>query len=54
MVYSQWLKHPEPSSWIDVMQHAHDTFLGSSRSNAYGEDWHGPAIMPYNLWPEYV
>jgi hypothetical protein len=48
------MKHPEPSSWISVLEHAHDGFIAGKRTNAYGEKWTGPSIMPYNYWPEYV
>lgn len=50
----QWLKHPEPSSWINVMEIAHDAFFAGTRVNPYGESWNGPELMPYNHWPEYV
>ncbi|KAF2837545.1 hypothetical protein M501DRAFT_986354 [Patellaria atrata CBS 101060] len=53
-IHSQWLKHPEPSSWIAVLQQAHDNFLSGGRMNLYGETWNGPTITPYNYWPEYV
>jgi hypothetical protein len=51
---SQWMKHPEPSSWISVLEHAHDGFIAGKRTNPYGEKWTGPSLMPYNYWPEYV
>lgn len=50
----QWLKHPEPSSWISILEHAHDGFFARARTNIYGENWTGPNIMPYNYWPEFV
>lgn len=50
----QWLKHPEPSSWISVLEHAHDGFFARNRTNVYGEKWTGPNLMPYNYWPEFV
>ncbi|KAF1962697.1 hypothetical protein CC80DRAFT_541856 [Byssothecium circinans] len=53
-IHNQWLKHPEPSSWISVLEHAHDGFFAGSRTNAHGEKWTGPSLMPYNYWPEYV
>ncbi|KAK4999774.1 hypothetical protein LTR66_001270 [Elasticomyces elasticus] len=53
-VHNQWLKHPEPSSWLDVIQQAHNGFFARSRTNMYGEKWTGPDIMPYNRWPELV
>ncbi|KAF2396982.1 hypothetical protein EJ06DRAFT_482648 [Trichodelitschia bisporula] len=53
-VHNQWLKHPEPSSWMAVIEHAHDGFFAGQRVNPYGERWRGPALMPYNYWPEYV
>ncbi|KAL5117312.1 hypothetical protein ACEQ8H_004757 [Pleosporales sp. CAS-2024a] len=53
-IHNQWLKHPEPSSWISVLEHAQDGFFAGSRVNPYGEKWTGPDIMPYNHWPELV
>ncbi|KAL1615252.1 hypothetical protein SLS54_009183 [Diplodia seriata] len=50
----QWLKHPEPSSWINIMEIAHDGFFAGMRTNPYGESWDGPDLMPYNYWPEFV
>ncbi|KAF1911976.1 hypothetical protein BDU57DRAFT_459943 [Ampelomyces quisqualis] len=47
-------QHPEPSSWISVLEHAQDGFFAGSRVNVYGENWTGPALMPYNHWPELV
>lgn len=51
---SQWLKHPEPSSWISVLEHAQDGYFARSRVNPYGESWTGPDLAPYNHWPELV
>ncbi|KAF2275390.1 uncharacterized protein EI97DRAFT_73568 [Westerdykella ornata] len=53
-IHNQWLKHPEPSSWISVLEHAHDGFFAGTRTNPYGEKWTGPNLMPYNYWPEFV
>ncbi|EKG11445.1 hypothetical protein MPH_11460 [Macrophomina phaseolina MS6] len=53
-IHNQWLKHPEPSSWINVMEIAHDAFFAGTRPNPYGETWGGPDLMPYNYWPEFV
>ncbi|KAF2092536.1 hypothetical protein NA57DRAFT_62404 [Rhizodiscina lignyota] len=53
-VHNQWSKHPEPSSWMSVIEHAHDAFFAGQRSNMYGEKWDGPSLMPYNYWPEFV
>ncbi|KAF2713745.1 hypothetical protein K504DRAFT_498541 [Pleomassaria siparia CBS 279.74] len=53
-IHNQWLKHPEPSSWISVLEHAHDGFFAGARTNVYGEKWTGPSLMPYNYWPEFV
>ncbi|KAK0647292.1 hypothetical protein DIS24_g7867 [Lasiodiplodia hormozganensis] len=53
-IHNQWLKHPEPSSWINIMEIAHDGFFAGMRQNPYGESWNGPDLMPYNYWPEYV
>jgi hypothetical protein len=50
----QWLKHPEPSSWLSVIEHAHDGFFAGQRKNMYGEVWNGPPLLPYNYWPEFV
>ncbi|KAL1297829.1 hypothetical protein AAFC00_006358 [Neodothiora populina] len=51
-VHNQWLKHPEPSSWLDVMQSAHDGFLAGKRVNVYGETWKGPKVARYNEWAD--
>ena len=48
------MKHPEPSSWFAVIEHAHDDFFAAKRANMYGEKWDGPALTPYNYWPEFV
>jgi hypothetical protein len=48
------MKHPEPSSWMSVIEHAHDGFFTGERTNMYGERWTGPPLMPYNYWPEFV
>lgn len=53
-IHNQWMKHPEPSSWLSVVEHAHDGFFAGQRTNMYGEYWTGPQLMPYNFWPEYV
>ena len=53
-VHNQWTKHPEPSSWFDVLERAHDGFFHGSRSNPYGEKWAGPSVLPYNKWPDMV
>jgi hypothetical protein len=53
-IHNQWLKHPEPSSWLSVLEHAHDGFFAGTRTNVYGEKWTGPNLMPYNYWPEFV
>ena len=50
----QWLKHPEPSSWLSVLEHAQDGYFAGSRMNPYGEKWTGPELAPYNHWPELV
>jgi hypothetical protein len=48
------MKHPEPSSWMSIIEHAHDGFFAGQRQNMYGERWNGPSLMPYNFWPEFV
>lgn len=53
-IHNQWLKHPEPSSWVDVLQKAHDGFFDRRRTNPYGERWHGPVLARYDRWPEYM
>ncbi|KAF2224533.1 hypothetical protein BDZ85DRAFT_281116 [Elsinoe ampelina] len=53
-VHNQWLKHPEPSSWLAVMQAAHDGFFRGERVNPYGEKWTGPELQGYNYWVENV
>ncbi|TKA49285.1 hypothetical protein B0A49_13141 [Cryomyces minteri] len=53
-VHNQWLKHPEPSSWFDVLERAHGGFFACRRVNPYGEKWGGPDVVGYNKWPELV
>ncbi|KAI9890503.1 MAG: hypothetical protein M1814_003842 [Vezdaea aestivalis] len=53
-IHNQWIKHPEPSSWFDVIEQAQDGFFDGSRTNPYGEHWHGPPLQRYNRWPEYT
>lgn len=53
-IHNQWLKHPEPSSWLSVLEQAQDGFFARKRTNPYGEKWTGPDLMPYNYWPEFV
>ncbi|PVI00826.1 hypothetical protein DM02DRAFT_373859 [Periconia macrospinosa] len=53
-IHNQWMKHPEPSSWIAILEQAHDDFFARTRTNAHGEKWAGPSLMPYNYWPEFV
>ena len=53
-VMIKWLKHPEPSSWISILEHAQDGFFARERTNPYGEKWTGPNLAPYNYWPEFV
>ncbi|KAF2009571.1 hypothetical protein BU24DRAFT_78349 [Aaosphaeria arxii CBS 175.79] len=53
-IHNQWLKHPEPSSWISILEHAHDGFFAGTRTNIYGEKWTGMDLAPYNHWPEFV
>lgn len=53
-IHNQWLKHPEPSSWFSIIEHAQDQFFANQKTNPYGETWEGPNVMPYNYWPEYV
>jgi len=50
----QWLKNPEPSSWLNVIQRAQDGFFSSGRANPYGEKWDGPSIVPYEISWEYT
>jgi len=53
-VHNQWSKHPEPSSWINVIQRAQDGFFSGSRTNPYGEKWTGPDLPPYEFSWEYA
>ena len=50
----QWLKHPEPSSWLEVLQTAQDDFFARERTNPYGESWNGPDLRPYDKWLEFT
>lgn len=52
-VHNQWTKHPEPSSWLAVLESAHNRFFEGG-VNAYGEHWEGPDVTPYNRWPEFL
>ncbi|KAI9743018.1 MAG: hypothetical protein M1818_003313 [Claussenomyces sp. TS43310] len=53
-VHNQWLRHPEPSSWLNVIQRAHDDYFAATRTNVYGESWIGPKIANYELsWEFY-
>jgi hypothetical protein len=53
-IHNQWLKEPEPSSWLDVMQSAHDGYFSGERVNPYGEKWSGPDVLTYNSWSDMV
>ncbi|PNS21912.1 hypothetical protein CAC42_510 [Sphaceloma murrayae] len=53
-VHNQWLKHPEPSSWLSVIQSAHDGFFRGERTNPYGEKWTGVEVAGYNYYMENV
>jgi hypothetical protein len=50
----QWLKNPEPSSWLNVVQRAQDGFFSHGRMNPYGEKWDGPTIPEYEISWEYT
>ncbi|CAZ79547.1 unnamed protein product [Tuber melanosporum] len=52
-IHNQWTKHPQPNSWFDIAQKAHDGFLQGTRKNVYGESWTGPDIPAYDRWPEF-
>ncbi|KAG4432182.1 hypothetical protein IFR05_012327 [Cadophora sp. M221] len=52
-IHNQWLKNPEPSSWLNVIQRAHDGFFSHDRMNPYGEKWDGPNIPEYEISWEY-
>ncbi|KAH7410696.1 snoRNA binding protein-like protein [Cadophora sp. MPI-SDFR-AT-0126] len=50
-IHNQWLRNPEPSSWLNVIQRAHDGFFSHDRMNPYSEKWDGPSIPEYeNSW----
>ncbi|KAF4637222.1 hypothetical protein G7Y89_g860 [Cudoniella acicularis] len=53
-VHNQWLKNPEPSSWLNVIQRAQDGFFSHGRMNPYGEKWDGPSIPEYEVSWEYA
>ncbi|KAI5204532.1 hypothetical protein E4T39_03590 [Aureobasidium subglaciale] len=53
-IHNQWLKEPEPGSWLNVLQSAHDGFFEGKRVNPYGEKWTGPELAAYNLWNDMV
>jgi len=52
-IHNQWLKHPQPNSWFDVIQRAQDGFFRGERTNPYGERWEGPEVGAYERWPEF-
>ncbi|OWO99146.1 snoRNA binding protein [Marssonina coronariae] len=52
-IHNQWLKNPEPSSWLNVIQRAHDGFFSHGRMNPYGETWDGPRLPEYEVSWEY-
>ncbi|PBP27765.1 glycosyltransferase family 32 protein, partial [Diplocarpon rosae] len=52
-IHNQWRKNPEPSSWLNVIQRAHDGFFSHGRMNPYGEKWDGPTIPEYEISWEY-
>ncbi|KAJ5040899.1 uncharacterized protein L3040_005458 [Drepanopeziza brunnea f. sp. 'multigermtubi'] len=52
-IHNQWLRNPEPSSWLNVIQRAHDGFFSHGRMNPYGEKWDGPSISEYEISWEY-
>jgi hypothetical protein len=54
MRLKQWLKNPEPSSWLNVVQRAQDGFFSHGRMNPYGEKWDGPSIPEYEISWEYT
>ncbi|KAI5245630.1 hypothetical protein E4T42_06682 [Aureobasidium subglaciale] len=53
-IHNQWLKEPEPGSWSNVLQQAHNAFFEGKRTNPYGETWSGPDVAAYNLWNDMV
>lgn len=53
-VHNQWLKNPQPSSWLNVVQRAQDGFFSHGRMNPYGEKWTGPSIPEYEISWEYT
>ncbi|KAK7508865.1 uncharacterized protein IWZ02DRAFT_472639 [Phyllosticta citriasiana] len=52
--YREWLKHPEPSSWINVIEIAHRRLLRRHPDKPVRRDLGRPDLMPYNFWPEFV
>ncbi|KAF3902506.1 hypothetical protein ABW21_db0204239 [Orbilia brochopaga] len=53
-IHNQWAKHPEPSSWLDMIRKTHDGFLFGNRVNMYGERWAGPKVARYEPFPEFL
>ncbi|KAL3421716.1 hypothetical protein PVAG01_05872 [Phlyctema vagabunda] len=53
-IHNQWLKNPEPSSWLNIIQRAQDGFFSGKRMNPYGEKWEGPEIKEYDVSWEFV
>ncbi|RFU29953.1 hypothetical protein B7463_g6392, partial [Scytalidium lignicola] len=53
-IHNQWLKNPEPSSWLNVIQRAQDGFFSDGRTNPYGEKWNGPALSRYEVSWEFM
>lgn len=53
-IHNQWLKNPEPSSWLNIIQRAQDGFFSGKRTNPYGEKWEGPDVAEYDVSWEFV
>lgn len=51
-IHNQWSRPPEPGSWLDVVEQAHDDFFAGDRLNPYGECWAGPKLAEYHKWEE--
>ncbi|KAF2753416.1 hypothetical protein EJ05DRAFT_494895 [Pseudovirgaria hyperparasitica] len=53
-IHNQWAKQPEPSSWLDVLQQAHNEFFAGTSTNPYGEQWEGPEVLAYDFYPQLI
>lgn len=49
LIFGQWIRKPQPSSWFAVVQHAHNVYFAKEQPNPYGEYWTGPPVGEYAI-----